>query len=155
MCIFFKFRCKNVLLKRDVCQLCVTLKTGKRHPFYIFSIQFIDGNWYLAICWQTSSQAPNWQIYPSKSVGLIKYIYLYVCIPLKYLYIYCGSRHRRMWTLGELLPLWREGSASAGYVVAPARCHGHTANWGYQQITFLCNLTHGILFVIQCKSVDK
>ena len=32
------------MLKRDVCQLCVALKTDKRFPLYKFLIQNMDGN---------------------------------------------------------------------------------------------------------------
>ena len=31
-------------------------------------------------------------------------------------------------------------------LMALARGHGHKAKWGYQQITCLSNLTHGIFF---------
>ena len=39
-----KLKCKNNFLKRHVCQHCVILKTGKRSPFFVLLIQFIDGN---------------------------------------------------------------------------------------------------------------
>ena len=43
--MFPHWPCKNVILKRYVCQHCVALKTGKPPPFYMFLRQFLDGNY--------------------------------------------------------------------------------------------------------------
>ena len=42
--------------------------------------------------------------------------------------------------------LYSRDQAGCIYMV-PARGHGYTAKCGYQRITLLCNLTHGIFYI--------